>query len=507
MPPEQKACYRPSHSSNRQLDYAQTYPRNQLQPHALADVVRQAARLLDFLQPRDWWALAASGQLFRQVIQNSTRTISVNDNHDLRLLATSQGNWPHLSVVIVRQLRMVTDIDANVRGMLKPTAVCQLSSCGSSSIMLLLRPSNQSQADQALSPTAAAFLQLPKWSQLSALALQHSSLSPSGIAQLAAVPWPNLRILNVSGNSLGSACTAQLTQAWPQLRSLDISRNNLDADAVSHLVKASWPLLHTLNLSQNTGLDAAAFRELAIAQWPQLTRLDLMHIRLNAACMHNLAQMPAPKLAALNLSYTNLTADAIAELNSAAWPLLSLWLQGNQLGAAAMTKLVQAPFAQIQYLGLADNKLDAAAVQQLAMGDWPELFGLTLVINLLDDAAMSHLAEGQWPKLRSLELQCNDITGSGVERLTHGGWPNLCSLDLDGRAISAQTWALLSLDPSQMPACDGRRPIENMIAHRPNAGFALPNLPLWPILDHVGFFWSHFLNRASMGYTLTQHVA
>ena len=50
-----------------------------------------------------------------------------------------------------------------------------------------------------------------------------------------------------------------------------------------------------------------------------------------------------------------------------------------------------------------------------------------------------------------MTLQHNKISALGIEFLTHSNWTFLATLDLDRTAVSAETWAVLSLDPDAMP--------------------------------------------------------
>lgn len=154
----------------------------------------------------------------------------------------------------------------------------------------------------------------------------------------------------------------------------------------------------------------------------------------------------------------------------------------NELGAEAMAQLVLAPFPMLLYVQLHRNKLNAAAAKQLAKGNWPLLYCLSLTDNYLNDAAMFHLSQGNWPRLQSLSLQHNKITAMGIEFMIHSSWPFLETLDFDRTAVSAETWAVLSLKPDSLPETASLGVLTHIRAERQVTQAVVGQAVLWPAM-------------------------
>lgn len=489
----------------RRLGYLQRHPPATPLPCVLADVIREAPRLLEFLPSDAWSALSTSSRLLRHLIHSHTKTAFVDSPDDVKLLF--QGTWPQLSTVIVREAQAASEVEHQPVGKMQLLAACQLGDMAvgyAATVVLLVRPKARQQQfwparHRRMSISSLSFLQQPKWHQLQHLALDHINLSPQGLAQLVSVSWPEMRRLYLRRSKLGSAGMAQLAQGrWPQLQTLAIAHTGLDAAAVAHLMTGSWPLLKHLWLGQNADLDEKACGLLATAHWPNLRVLDLTGVKLNAACVHNLVQAHWPQLDMLMLEHTGVDADAIAELANAKWPLLtSLFLQDNAMGAQAMAQLVLAPFPRLASLTLCKNKLNAAAAKHLASSNWPLLSILALYDNYLDDAAMFHLAQANWPLLEWLHLEQNKISAIGIEFLTHSNWMNFCELGLDRRSVSEQTYTLLQLDPTTLPGDAHCTHYEAITAQRQTHSALSDQAMLWPHMHSVRFAARHNASKMS----------
>ena len=83
------------------MSYMQRHPPVTPGPCVLADVVREAPRLLDFLPPESWSALSASSSLLRQLGHSFTQIVSVDTKDDLPVLC--KHSWPQLALVVVRK--------------------------------------------------------------------------------------------------------------------------------------------------------------------------------------------------------------------------------------------------------------------------------------------------------------------------------------------------------------------------------------------------------------------
>ena len=270
------------------------------EPSALADVVREAPRLLDFLPADAWSALSGTNRQLRQLVHSYTKSVHLDSKY--RLDDLCKGDWPQLEMVLIPKRHWYSTLDW------KPDSTIQLIAAlgfakkhwyedddDTLTLVVRARPKQQSKwpvVQLNLPPTVLSRLYRPQWTQTQHLELSNSQLSASGIAQLTALPWPNLRTLSVNDNNLGSPEIAHLAQgSWPQLKELDLSKNQLDAAATAQLALGAWPLLERLCLGHNQHLDALAIAQLANAPWPRLTYLSLQAVKLDAPALHELAHL------------------------------------------------------------------------------------------------------------------------------------------------------------------------------------------------------------------------
>lgn len=434
---------------------------------AFLDIIHQAPRLLEMLCQDSLKALSATSRNLRAAVHDMTTVLAIKHEADIGCLL--KGNWPHLSLVIMRnqeygyssysqllttKWRLLARIDLSTRCF------------GSVDVVFLLQPL---QHPQHVGHDKHRFYAQPlrhllrkDWSGLRRLDLSEVKSSSMGLAvmaQLSQGDWPLLTSLDLSDNKLGADSMSEIiTGKFPALESLDVSSNKLDVEAMRQLVKGDWPTLKYLWLSINPLLNADGIKQLSGAKWGQLHDLSLSYTPVTADMMEELVKLPLARLKTLSLSGCGLDVPAVSVLARANWPTLrSLRLTENRLPAEAVSQLNRGRFPALRLLDLSNCKMDAASMQCLIQGDWPLLEDIDLSYNLLDTEAIKYLLKARWTSLTNLSLNHNTFDVHAVEDLTTGDWPLLRFLCLDFQVLNTVNAGMLGVCMDELKEFDNEK--------------------------------------------------
>ena len=429
---------------------------------SLLDTLHEVPTLPELLNMADQKALSLASRSFRRSFVAKIQLVTVKREQDLALVNQS---WPLLSMVILKPRHPWSHaVLPSTRGL---AAVC-VSLSGFSHIIekiFMLQPvhtPSSLSASASAAPQLAKYL-LAKWPKLESFSINHLELPAAGVVIVAqlikadCLSSGHLAHLNLSDCGLGSHdCLVLIQGNWPALKTLQLSHNRIDADGMALLAKGKWRKLTMFRLSYNPALDAEAMTHLLAAKWP-LECLELSHMPISAALTAELAQPHLSNVTSVTLTSPH-TAAAISELASADWPFLGrLDLGHNDLDAAAMQHLCRIRMPSLKILLLNNATISGEGACWLAHGSWPRLYSLDLSHNQLDAEAVRHIASGVWPQLLYLHLEQNLFADDGVWQLTEGNWPLLehlvISLDMLTRHDTA---ALLGLDTGQVQRLKSR---------------------------------------------------
>ena len=429
-------------------------------PHlTLPSIIQAAPALLGILSPKSWAALSNCSRQLRAQIHSTTRIVTLDDIAELSTVM--DGDWPLLSVIVLRNTSMTTMLPQQQPRFLAALESFDFMEVSNTLLLIKRRPGQDQFSTQSQHLTRALLhLRQPEYTALTRLYLNDSSLSADGIALLATSNLPELHLLDLGNNSLTAGGVACLVKgAWAKLHYLHLEQCNLDTAAMAHLVQGKWPELEGLGLSANPRLGAAAMLLLSSADWPVVNSVEMRCTMLTAATVSSFAHSCASwgHLSYLDLRWAGLNAAAMSEL--ARGNLLNLGIldvSGNELEADAIAALVSAELPNLTGLYLGENNLNATAAKHLSEGFWPDLEFLDLSDNRLDSAAMHYLARGEWSYLESLNLFTNCLDAHGLRILTEGQWPYLKCLYLDASLGGVSIFDALTLHPDFMSSFDAR---------------------------------------------------
>lgn len=429
------------------------------------DTVFAVPGLTTLLPPESRAALSGCNKQLRTQIRKTTRIITLKG---CQLDTVSRSEWPQLALIMLPHTDEVSSAILHfikcTRNHLQVLALLTLGPVWPDSLlsgsmqMVLLTVPKTTNSDQVQPPyqhLVPAFLHLQRLSfrYVRQLSLSSCKLDAKSLALLTAVHWPLMTTLDVSDNDLDHIAMSQLARgAWPMMQQLLLSSNKIDTAAMAELTHGNWPLLRKLDLSTNPLSEPTALSMLTKANWLQVQYVTLHKVRLSPACVHSLLQV-SWQFRHLCLSSASLDASAVLMLAQGHLPnLVTLVLCDNKLTHDAVRHLVSGSFLHLQFLHLSKNRLDTAAVQQLVRGDWPELEVLDLADNCLDNYALDCLAQGDcWPYLRRLSLEGNNLDAVGVQSLTTAEW-GLTLLSLDIKTMCEATRSILGIDPEHLKA-------------------------------------------------------
>ena len=461
------------------------------------DIFHEVPTLPELLSMDDQKALSAASRSFRRSFVAKIQVVTVKSEQDLALVNQS---WPLLSMVILQPRRRRSHAALPSERNLASVCVQVTGSSPSSEKIFMLKPLHTSSLSVASSAAQQlAYYLLAKWPKLQLFSINHLELLAAGVvivAQLVkadCLSSRHLEHLNLSNCGLGSHdCLVLIQGNWPALRTLQLIHNRIDADGMALLAKGKWRKLTTFQLSYNPALDAEAMTHLLAAKWP-LECLELSHMPISVALTAELAQLHLSKLTSVALTRTHIAA-AISELAGADWPFLRcLDLCHNDLDAAAMQHLCRIRMPSLRILMLSNATITGEGACCLAHGSWPCLYSLDLSHNQLDAEAVRHIASGVWPQLVCLYMEQNLFADDGVRQLTEGNWPLLEQLLLSLDMLTRHdTVALLGLDTSQVQRLKSRltpAPLNIEILARSDER-------LWPNLRGVNVSFASWLEVA-----------
>ena len=253
-------------------------------------------------------------------------------------------------------------------------------------------------------------------------------LDAEAVQMLVTCNWPLLKSLTLHLLTHDvTACHRLASNTWSVLEVLDLSGVCLDKQAALALTAPKWSRLKELKLSAWSVQDHA-MAILADKEWPQLRSLEVQSTIMLPSSIEQLTKLQVGVLEKLVLADCGLTAECIALLVQAEWPLKELELSGhsywNQDGLAK------------EYW-------------QLGNANWPYLQKLTVSGALyLDGTCVSYLTRANMARLEELILQVPFLSGRTPvkvpsEELTEGNWPLLKHLILYGMRFDSESTSRL----------------------------------------------------------------
>ena len=468
------------------------------EPDWLADIISQVPSVIDFLPCVSKKAVLSCSRQCRSLMHNCVTAIMLNKLYDLGGISSS--TWPSLDVVVIKQ--QMTDLvarDAIAWSKLQVLAVFGLDYLLDLDYMvLILKPSTHQQClDVGIKrqlETLSRFMHAIRcWKGmlgeyrpcqlqfLETITLRQSQLGSASLTQLFSFTWRHLYKLDLSDSDLNAAAVDALAKGkWPRLRTICLNCSILNTIGIAQLTQRLEPQLTHLILRGAPSAFPDASLAAFVAALPRITHLTLQGVQLGFELSEALARTHS-HLRGLHLRSAPLDAMKLSGLTLAAWRLTELSLRNSGLGADAMAVLALCRFPRLYGLCLSHNQLDQAAAQQVVTGRWPELQNLDVSCNALDNRAMEALGKGQWPQLYWLHLQGNFIDAVGVAELVKGLWPELRHLQLDHTAMSAETCALLALDPTLITHHEDHYEVPRLLK------CASQKSLIWEDMSHVAF--------------------
>lgn len=312
--------------------------------------------------------------------------MTVTSKEDCRLVANRM--WPHLMIVILQDKEGSYGVASPDHRRLADICV-SADGDNDKATIIVLRPLHMLTNSPCvpLATQQLAHQMKTKWLGMNSFCVGPMGLSRVGtreldafgtelVSQLIKGTWTSLQNLSLSGCNLKAHGFWLLSQGnWPCLRSLDISCNCLDAEGMALLAKGNWPRLRTIKLGHNGTLSANGVACLSAANWPvEILMMDNMPF--NAHMAAELVDLQL-SLTSLYLDGTDLTAAAVTELARADWPGLTFFsLNHNDLNAVCVLlglDLQKIPLHR-QYDAHGFRKVSRRqVVSQPGVGLWPHL--------------------------------------------------------------------------------------------------------------------------------------
>lgn len=188
-----------------------------------------------------------------------------------------------------------------------------------------------------------------EWPMLSSLNISHNIVFPMAVEALVSADWPQLTHLDISGCRMLSAADMKTlaTSQWPLLKSMGLGGIRMEPAVFRNMSCGNWPVLEKLDVSSARGVNIAGLQWLCKGNWPNMRSISFRdcQLALNASggrVLCTLASANWPMLHTLDLSenayydgsehvrYRWDAADIIAsivELLRVTWPgMRNLWL-------------------------------------------------------------------------------------------------------------------------------------------------------------------------------------
>ncbi len=393
------------------------------------DVVQQAPRLLELLNPEGVKALTATCTQLRQDFCSSVTSIQMTNGQDTAMLCADK--WPSLVMVVISTTVALGDglygdrfksylsdkgwsIIVRLRLQQAPDDLSNWMSAGQQSVALIVRASHESSPDIDTRAHGSALARFAtKWeakTRSMCMNLESKSVHMDPLKHLHMGKWPcleriichghygdalpvscfwcdassNLQVATMSMCSLGADMIQSLVTTCPHLHDLELTACKLEASALACLNQARFSRLDSLSLNI-TPLGWSDVRSLTSCNLPALQRLTLVNTSLSVLAAMHLAQGCWPKLEQLHLFGNQLNEEAVAYLVKGEWPLL------QELGLS-WTCVSEAAF---EVLGVVDACKQFESTQSVTQPNYRHAFKQCLLLR-------SSLLV--WPKLKALTV-------------------------------------------------------------------------------------------------------
>ncbi len=272
---------------------------------------------------------------------------------------------------------------------------------------------------------------LAKNDALVSLEIISSSLSAKSATRLfESANWPALQRMDLRGNKVADALPRLAERPPPALRELRLGATGLRAAHIEAL-----HAIRTIEIwvSGADDIGAAGVSAIARSAWP-LVSITVYRQRVGAAGVAELAAHAPSSLRSLVLYEADVGLRALEHLAAASGLAYDeLRFRYDPIDGKGFAKLVEsAPAASLTQLQVSQCRLDDEAVRALAATNLPaRLVELDLSTNPSVTArGVGHLAEREWPALRKLRIGGWVIGAEGMARLASARLPVIEDLDL-----------------------------------------------------------------------------
>lgn len=204
------------------------------------------------------------------------------------------------------------------------------------------------------------------------------------------------------------------------------------ASEVSHCVKGTWQQLALIKAKPSAGPDSNCYHR----PLPDNTNFQLIASLSSSGDTEAIAKDVWSHVVT-ELSQGSHIAVALSHLSGLGWQHVEYHTVKLYLPSVdVIAQLVQLDLQYLRSLTISDN-MGLAAIQRLAQGAWPQLDTLDLSENLIDKLGMSALTLGKWPLLRRLILDDNcQLTPAAITRISEASnWVLLSDLSLQGAEL------------------------------------------------------------------------
>ena len=399
-------------------------------PVSLFDVLHQAPRLYQLLQPCSRQKLSATCSYLLTWVRQITSCVRVT--HHNHLLQIAPKDWPNLAgVVHGAGLTWHNDSKSLLQGRWQLDAqlcfdsfgeakddedILQLMESFQYEVVLLISPLRESQ--QAVSDLTL------RQCEILAQCVETASLRRNTVN---ITVGPQQQSATIGGTLTASSalclpgnvwsCVGY--QEWPAVYLLDMRNQQFSLACAQGFIRCRFPAVQQVYWG-GAKLDAGVCAELCQACLPLLVQLSLADQGLSGGGLQGLLQAAWPRLATLDLANNNLDPLAVTALSNSSRcrKLEQLCLRGNPLGEAGVRALALGQWEALRVCDLQHcSTTSHAAVTCLAQAHFPELLYLNLTDNPFEAGAIARLSGAQWPTLECITLGLYDIDDHDYESL------------------------------------------------------------------------------------------